>query len=136
MPLSVVIDQDSFENAVKSSYGKIEGVWVNSDVNVFIPQFVIDEIIKVSSMPVLSQGEAVDLFFKIYEVWQTNPEIFNSWEGQFIPKVNDDIMSESKFLSAKQKSKIKQIYEDYEAKFDELYQTSESNSEAMDDIPF
>lgn len=137
MPLSAFIESDEVKSVVSSSVQGVNGVWINSDIRVFIPidvlQLCNDQALSFSITP----EEAQKLFDQLLQLRRLRPHIFNDWEIGFIDSVESRFSEGPLNLSKKQKAKIKKLHDDFSVELSNLDSNEGSPSwEEKDDIPF
>lgn len=134
MPISVIIERDKTCSVNESAVKGVKGLWINSDVKVFIPYEVLELANLDSEETFVPQDEARELFFKLEKLLRMKPLIFGQWEIEFLEGMTK-WFDEGKMFSKRQKMKIRSIAESYADQFDGLENQS-STSDVEGDIPF
>lgn len=110
MPISIIINDDLVESVNGSSVKGVNGVWINTDVKVFIPNSVLEMCNVYSEEQFISQEDAQEMFLELEKLQKYKP--LGPWEHQFMTSLTEWFDSGMKF-SKKQKAKIKSIWDSY-----------------------
>ena len=132
MAISIIIEKESVSSVNVSAVKNVRGIWINADVNVFIPLDVIEGVRGEAEECYVPQDEAQDLFFKLEKLKKSKPTILGDWEINFLDSLSEWFDSGMKF-SKKQKSKIKSVAENFA---DELNAMKSMQEKSEDPIPF